>query len=99
MQYLVKVFLDRGEGPGLDLLFYVEALDALHHHFRDHTDGADPAYSSLEQVILRHALVHFTLAVDHLESHDRLVDEPPIPPRSVHVGRQDPRDALGVVGR
>src|SRR5918999_5711682 len=81
-------------------------LYALYYHLRYYPHGANSTYSRFKEVIRRPANVHLPLAVYQFEAHDRLADEAPLiifrsvhVARAMHVGRQDARDALGIVRR
>ena len=63
VQQPLEVCLDVVYGQDFDLLFDVEAGDALHHHLRDYPHGTYAADRRFEKVIRWEALVFFTFAV------------------------------------
>ena len=98
-QKSVEVLPDVGDTPHLDPLVNVEAANSLNHHLRYYPHGADTPDRRPEEVVRRLALVYLSLTVYQLETHDRIADETPVLSRTVHVGGENARDALGVMRR
>jgi hypothetical protein len=81
----------------VDPLVEVESRDRFASHLKNDSDSAYAPDRRFEQIVGRLAHNNGAVAVEQRETHDRAADESPFASGSMHVCREDARDALRIV--